>query len=79
MKAKRGGRQVVSVSLSPKTLYLLNLICQREEKSRSQVIRELIRRYFAEKRWQKIFFWGEETARKFKIKSEEDVLKLIND
>ena len=79
MRIKKGNRQVVSISLSPKTLYLLNLICQQEEKSRSQVVRELIKSYFAKKKWQQIFVWGEKTAEKFKIRTEKDILKLIND
>lgn len=33
----------------------------------------------SKKKWQKIFSWGQETASKLNIKTEEDILKLIND
>lgn len=72
-------RQVVSISLPKKSLVILNKICQTEEKTRSEVIRGLIRKYLLEKEWQKIFAWGSKTAKKFKIKSEKDILRIIND
>lgn len=74
-----GQRQVVSISLPQKSLLLLEKICQEQAKTRSEVIREFIRKYSQEKQWQKIFSWGEETAVKFDLKSEEDILRLIND
>lgn len=72
-------RKIVSLSLSPKTFLLLTKISKKEEKTRSEVVKDLIRRYFLEKRWQEIFQWGGQTAKKFKIKSEADILRLIND
>jgi metal-responsive CopG/Arc/MetJ family transcriptional regulator len=72
-------RKVVSLSLTPKSLSLLDRISKKEEKSRSAVVRDLIRSYFVEKDWDEIFNWGKETAKKFKIRSEADVLELIND
>lgn len=72
-------RKVVSLSLSPKALSFLDKISQKEERTRSEVMRGLIRDYFIEKKWEEIFRWGKQTAKKFKIRSEADVLKLIND
>lgn len=72
-------RQVISLSLSPKALYLLDKICQKEDKSRSAAVRALIRQYAIEKKWQEIFNLGEKTAKKYKIRSEADILKLLND
>jgi len=74
-----GNRQVVSISLPKKSLLVLEKICRQQEKTRSEIIREFIRKYSQEKQWQEIFSWGEKTASKFNIKSEEDILKLIND
>lgn len=72
-------RQVVSISLPKKSLVFLNRVCRQEDRTRSEVIRGLLRRYLQEKEWGKLFAWGRETAQKFKIRSEADVLKLIND
>ena len=73
------GRQIISLSLSPSELKKLERLRAREGKSRSQLIRELIRRYDAEELWKRIYEMGKQTAIKFGIKSEEDVLKIIED
>lgn len=72
-------RQVISISLYKKYLKKLDQMSKRESKSRSQLIRELIDRYEVETEWEQIRKWGRETAKKFNIKSEEDVLRIIND
>jgi len=72
-------RQIVSLSFSPKTLFLLDRICQKEEKNRSQMVRSLVKQYATERKWQEIFALGKKTAKKFKIRSESDVLKILND
>lgn len=51
-----------------------------EYKNRSELIREALIRYLDQAEdWKKIFAWGREIKEQFKIKSEEDVLKIIND
>ncbi|KKQ41409.1 MAG: hypothetical protein US60_C0041G0011 [Microgenomates group bacterium GW2011_GWC1_37_8] len=72
-------RRVVSFSLPEKYLKKLEKLTQEESKSRSQLIRELLDKYEADEVWEEIFKWGVETRSKFNIKSEEDVLKIIND
>ena len=74
-----GNRQVVSISLPEKSLLVLEKICRQQDKTRSEVIREFIRRYSQQQQWQEIFSWGEKTAGKFDIRSEKDILRLIND
>ncbi|MBU0569743.1 ribbon-helix-helix protein, CopG family [Patescibacteria group bacterium] len=71
-------RQVVSISLPEPTLKILNELVKRERKSRSQVVKELINRYETEVMWDEILKLGQKTAEKFNIKSEADVLKIIN-
>ncbi len=72
-------RQVVSISLYKKYLKKLDQMSKKEDKSRSQLVRELIDKYETDKEWEQIRKWGRETAKKFNIKSEEDVLRIIND
>ena len=72
-------RQVISISLYKKYLNKLDQMSKKEDKSRSQVVRELIEKYETDKEWEQIRKWGRETAKKFNIKSEEDILRIIND
>jgi len=74
-----GNRQVVSISLPKRSLLVLERICKQQDKTRSEIIREFIRKYSQERQWQEIFSWGKKTAGRLNIKSEKDVLKLIND
>lgn len=71
--------KVVSVSLTPAVYEMMEKIRRQENKSRSELFKEMIRKYNEDKRWEKIYAWGEATARKFRITSEEDVLRLIDD
>ncbi|OGM21369.1 hypothetical protein A2955_04340 [Candidatus Woesebacteria bacterium RIFCSPLOWO2_01_FULL_37_19] len=72
-------RKVVSLSLPEKYFNKLEKFTEEESKSRSQLIRELLDRYEADEVWEEIFKWGAETRRKFNIKNEKDVLRIIND
>ena len=72
-------RKVVSLSLPEKYYKKLEKLSEEESKSRSQLVRDLIDKYEADEAWTEIFKWGEETQGKFNIKSEEDVLRIIND
>lgn len=72
-------RKVISLSLTDKYLNKLKKLSEEENKSRSQLVRELIDKYEADEEWEQIRKWGAETAKKFNIKTEEDVLRIIND
>ncbi|MCH7730809.1 ribbon-helix-helix protein, CopG family [Patescibacteria group bacterium] len=72
-------RQVVSISLYKKYLRKLDKMSKRQNKSRSQIVRDLLDKYETDKEWEQVYAWGRETAKKFNIKSEEDVLRIIND
>ena len=72
-------RQVISISLYKKYLNKLDQMSKKEDKSRSQLVRELIDKYETDKEWEEIYEIGRKTAKKFNIKSEEDVLRIIND
>jgi len=70
---------VISVSLPPEILAILEQITRKTDKTRSGVIKELLVSYYQDKSWEQIFAWGRKTKEKFDIKSEEDILKIIND
>ncbi len=55
-------------------------IAESEYKNRSELIREALFQYLQTKEeWQKIYEWGKEVKDKFKIKSEDDIIRIIND
>lgn len=71
--------KVVSISLPPNLYWKLEEIRREEDKSRSELIRFLLNKYEKERNWQKVFDWGKATAEKFNIKTEDDILRIIND
>ena len=70
---------VISISLPPEVLAILERLSRKTAKSRSEVIKDLLVSYSQDKSWEQIFSWGRQTKEQFSIKSEEDILKIIND
>jgi len=70
---------VISISLPPEIMAILEQIARKTAKTRSEIIKELIVSYEKDKAWDQIFAWGRKTKEKFNIRSEEDILKIIND
>jgi len=70
---------VISISLPVKIMALLEQVTRQTTKTRSEVIKDLLITYYQDKSWQQIFAWGKNTKEKFNIKSEKDILKVIND
>jgi len=70
---------VISVSLPQEFLLILNQLTKKMAKTRSGVIKDLLLDYYQDQSWEQIFDWGRKTKEKFNIKSEADIVKLIND
>ncbi len=69
---------VVSVSLPPMLVRQLDALRKNAGASRSSIVASLIERYAMEKQWEKLRSWGEETARKFRITSEDDIARILD-
>lgn len=78
MKTIQRSTEVVSISLSKKTKQQLDQARQKNGQSRSAFIASLINNQTEENRWEKIYKRGEESAKKFKITSEDDIDRLIH-
>ncbi|MCZ7664083.1 MAG: ribbon-helix-helix domain-containing protein [Thermoleophilia bacterium] len=55
-------------------------LAKSESRSRSELLRKMVRVYEeckAEAEWQLLFALGEETTRRFGIKSEEELFKIL--
>jgi metal-responsive CopG/Arc/MetJ family transcriptional regulator len=70
---------VISISLPQEFLLILNQLAKKAAKTRSDIIKELLLGYYQDQSWEQIFDWGRTTKEKFNIRSEEDIVKLIND
>jgi len=71
--------KVISISLPPEIFTRLETIRKQTSKTRSQVIKDLIRKYEIDQAWNQLYSWGQNTAEKFNISTEKDILKIIND
>lgn len=69
---------VVSVSLPLVIADKLEKARRLRGQSRSAFISSLIDKEAEEERWQKIYKRGQETAREFKITSEEDIDRILH-
>lgn len=70
---------VISISLPPEILSILEKLSKKTAKTRSEIVKELLITYYQDESWEQIFARGRKTKEKFDIKSEEDIVRLIND
>lgn len=71
-------RTVTSISLSKTAKEDLDLLTKEEEKTRSEIIREALRQYKFERRWEKLRKIGSRVALKMGIETDEDILKILD-
>jgi metal-responsive CopG/Arc/MetJ family transcriptional regulator len=73
--------KVLSLSVSPEIARELENIVKIEDKSRSEIFKEMFKIYkesLAEREWRELFSFGNETAKRFKIKDEEELFKILD-
>lgn len=70
---------VISISLPTDILTILQKLTRETRKTRSEVVKDLLVSYYQDKSWEKIFAWGRKTKEKYRLKSEEDIIRIIND
>jgi predicted transcriptional regulator len=72
--------KIVSISLSKDVYEQMEEFVVMMKTSESDIMSEALKQYMAsEKRWQHIRKRGEETAKAFGIRNEDDVGKIIHD
>ncbi|MHB9111407.1 MAG: ribbon-helix-helix protein, CopG family [Thermoleophilia bacterium] len=74
--------KVMTFSLSQETARTVDRLAHEERKNKSQLIREMVEVYEqmrAEKEWQELRALGSETAKKFGIKSEKDIERIVHE
>lgn len=72
--------KIVNISLPEKTYKEMDRLAKKKDVSRSELLRDALSQYVAsETRWEQIRKWGEESARKLGIKTEDDVDRLVHE
>ena len=72
--------QVVAISLPPKLVERIMKTAKAKGMTRSELIREALRRYELEEReWQTLLAYGRRKAQAASIRTEEDVERLIDE
>jgi len=70
--------KLISISIMPDFLKEIEKIAKEENRTRSELIREALRRYIAEKQWRRLQRYGIKKAKKLGLK-EEDVELLVEE
>ena len=69
--------QVMSISLSPEEVELLNKIAAEQKRSRSQIVKEALALYEFDMRWRKVRAAGDQIAKRLGVESDDDVQQLF--
>ena len=63
--------QVISISIPPEMTNQIDRLAKSESRTRSELLREALRRYLEEQTWKKIFNYGRMKARTLGINRKE--------
>lgn len=70
--------QTITFSLPPDMAKQVEKVMQTEGRTRSELIREALRRYLQEREWRDIFRYGEQKARELGL-TPDDVERLVDE
>lgn len=70
--------KLLTLSLPPEMLKKVEQLVKEENKTKSELFREALRRYINDKRWQQIRQWGLKTSQELGVSTEEEVDELIH-
>ncbi|OGM13963.1 hypothetical protein A3D84_02530 [Candidatus Woesebacteria bacterium RIFCSPHIGHO2_02_FULL_42_20] len=71
--------KVVSISLDPEVLVLVDKLRKEDSQDRSSFINSIVKKQALWQEFKKLQEYGREKAKKFKITSEEDVYRIMGD
>lgn len=70
--------KLVTISLTPKLLKKAEKAAKEEQRTRSELLREALRRYLEDREWNRIYRYGEKKARTLGL-DEGDVERLVDE
>lgn len=73
-------RKLITISLPPAMLKDAEQIAAKEHRTKSELVREALRRYIdAERGWRALQRYGQAQAKKLGIRTEEDVARVVKE
>ena len=69
-------RAIINISMPPAMAKRVAKLAKEENRTKSELLRQAFRAYEFDRVWSKIKVWGRETAKRFNIKSDEDVERI---
>jgi metal-responsive CopG/Arc/MetJ family transcriptional regulator len=74
----RDKRKILNISLPPRLYREVEELAKEQAKAKGEFVREVLRQYVeVDRRWKQIRKWGEESAKRLKIKGERGVENVI--
>ena len=71
-------RKILNISLPPGLYGEVERLAKEQAKAKGEFVREVLRQYVeVDRRWKQIRKWGEESAKRLKIKGEREVENII--
>lgn len=67
----------ITVSLPADLLREAERVAKEETRTRSELIRDALRQYLTSRRWQRLRQWGTESFERLGLRTESDLLRLI--
>ena len=68
--------QILTVSLPPEMYTQIEQMATEEHRTKSELVREALRHYAFTRRWRVIRDWGEATAARLSIRTDDDVERM---
>ena len=71
--------KLLSVSLMPDFLEEIERVAKEEKRTKSELVREALRRYLAERQWERLSRYAQIKAATTGITTEDDIQRLIDE
>lgn len=69
-------RSIINISVPPQMEKQIEAMAKKENKTKSELLRDAFRVYKFQKDWVRIRLWGEQIAQKMGIESYDDVERI---
>ena len=71
--------KLITISLPPELLKKVEIIARKENRTRSELVRETVRQYLAREEWRELNRYARIAADKAGIATEEDIDRLVEE
>ncbi len=71
--------KILPISLPPEMLDSVILLAKKEHRTKSELVREALRRYIEDKEWDVIRAYGTRKAKAMGIKTDDDIVRIVRE